>query len=76
MYISAWINMYNFDSILHTNLEVFSMYIMLDIQTEFEIKSLTDLPKLKLLMENLNMKINKSQLARELALIVEQLINT
>lgn len=52
------------------------MYIMLDIQTEFEIKSLTDLPKLKLLMENLNMKINKSQLARELALIVEQLINT
>ncbi|MGY1423671.1 IS21 family transposase [Bacillus cereus] len=42
------------------------MYIMLDIQTEFEVKSLTDLPKLKLLMENLNMKINKSQLAREL----------
>ncbi|SFK14009.1 hypothetical protein SAMN04488574_1637 [Bacillus sp. 71mf] len=43
------------------------MYIKLDIQTEFEVKSLTDLPKLKLLMENLNMKINKSQLARELS---------
>lgn len=42
------------------------MYIMLDVQTEFEIKSLTDLPNLKILMENLKMKINKSQLAREL----------
>lgn len=59
--------MYIYDFILHTNLEVVSMYIKLDIQTEFEVKSLTDLPKLKLLMENLNMKINKSQLARELS---------
>ncbi|KAA6448270.1 IS21 family transposase, partial [Bacillus cereus] len=42
------------------------MYIMLDVQTEFEIKSLTDLPNFKILMENLKMKINKSQLAREL----------
>ena len=58
--------MYNFDSILHTNQEVISMYIQLDIQTDFEIKSLTDLAKLKLLMENLKMKINRSQLAREL----------
>lgn len=42
------------------------MYLQLDIQTEIEIKSLYDLPKLKTLMENLNMKINKSQLAREM----------
>ncbi|WP_257129712.1 IS21 family transposase, partial [Bacillus thuringiensis] len=34
--------------------------------TEFEIKSLTDLSNLKNLMENLKMKINKNQLAREL----------
>ena len=42
------------------------MYLELDIQTEIEIKSLCDLSKLKQLMENLKMKINKSQLAREL----------
>ncbi|MBG9524055.1 transposase, partial [Bacillus thuringiensis] len=42
------------------------MYIKLDIPTEFEIKSLTDLSNFKNLMENLKMKINKSQLAREL----------
>ncbi|AOM08779.1 IS21 family transposase [Bacillus thuringiensis] len=42
------------------------MYIKLDISTEFEIKSLTDLSNLKSLMENLKMKVNKSKLAREL----------
>ncbi|PEV89617.1 IS21 family transposase, partial [Bacillus cereus] len=42
------------------------MYIKLDIPTEFTIKSLTDLSNFKNLMENLKMKINKSQLAREL----------
>jgi len=42
------------------------MYVQLDVTTNIEINSLTDLPKLKLLMENLNMKINKSKLAREL----------
>ncbi|HEF1857253.1 TPA: IS21 family transposase [Bacillus cereus] len=42
------------------------MYIKLDIPTAFEVKSLTDLPNLKNLMENLKMKVNKSQLAREL----------
>ena len=42
------------------------MYIKLDIPTEFEVKSLTDLPNFKNLMENLKMKVNKSQLAREL----------
>ncbi|MEC3550443.1 IS21 family transposase, partial [Bacillus thuringiensis] len=42
------------------------MYIKLDIQTEFEVKSLSDLPNFKKLMGNLKMKINKSPLAREL----------
>lgn len=41
------------------------MHIQLNINTEIEINSLTDLPKLKLLTECLHMKINKSQLARE-----------
>lgn len=41
------------------------VYIQLNINTEIEIKSLTDLPKLKLFMESSHMKINKSQLARE-----------
>lgn len=50
----------------HTLLEVERMYVQLDITTKFEVKSLTDLPKLKLLMESLNMKINKSKLAKEL----------
>ena len=58
--------MYNFDRIIHTDSEVVSMYIKLDIPTEFKIKSLTDLPNFKNLMENLKMKVNKSQLAREL----------
>lgn len=42
------------------------MYIKMNIQTELEIRSLVDLSKIKSLMENLNMKINKSQLAREM----------
>ena len=42
------------------------MYMTLNVQTEFEIRSLKDLPKLKSIMENLKMKINKSKLAREL----------
>lgn len=42
------------------------MYMKLDIQTEIEVKELCDLSKLKQLMENLKMKINKSQLGREL----------
>jgi hypothetical protein len=42
------------------------MHVQLDVTTEIEIRCVTDLPKLKLLMENLNMKINKSKLAREL----------
>ncbi len=58
--------MYSFDVHRHTNLEVISMYIQLAIETEFEVEKLSDLPKLKTLMENLQMKINKSELARKL----------
>lgn len=58
--------MYIFNRIIHTNAEVVSVYIKLDIPIEFEVKSLTDLPNFKNLMENLKMKVNKSQLAREL----------
>src|SRR5699024_1878903 len=42
------------------------MHIQLNINTELEINSLTDLPKLKMLMESSHMKINKSQLDREM----------
>lgn len=39
--------MYKIDNISHTSLEVISMYITLNIKSEFEISSLSDLPKLK-----------------------------
>ncbi|MFD2217166.1 IS21 family transposase, partial [Metabacillus endolithicus] len=42
------------------------MHVQLDLTTEIEVKSLEDLPKLKFLMESLNMKINKSKIGREL----------
>src|SRR5690625_4883677 len=42
------------------------MHIKIDVNTDIEIKELTDLPKLKIFMESLNMKINKSKLARDL----------
>lgn len=42
------------------------MYIQLDITTELSINSLTDLFKFKQVMEHLQMKINKSKLARDL----------
>jgi transposase len=59
--------MYNFDEMKHTGLKgEMSMYITLNVQSNIEIRSLLDLPKLKSLMENLNMKMNISQLAREL----------
>lgn len=57
--------MYTYDKLLHTILEVNRMHIAIDINTNIEITSLTDLPKLKLLMENLKMTINKSELARK-----------
>src|SRR5690625_4311955 len=58
--------MYSFDEIRHNILGWNIMYIQQNINTDVEIDSLTDLPKLKVLSENSNMKINKSQLAREL----------
>src|SRR5690625_3501801 len=57
--------MYSSDKLLHNLDEVNIMHIAIDINTELNISSLTDLPKLKLLMENLKMKINKSELARK-----------
>ncbi len=39
------------------------MHMQININTDIEIKSLLDLPKLKTLMESLKMKINKSKLA-------------
>ena len=58
--------MYSFDEILHNILGWNIMHIQLNINTDVEINCLTDLPKLKVLLESSNMKINKSQLAREL----------
>jgi len=51
---------------LHNIPEVNIMHMQLSINAEIEIKSLSDLPKLKMPMENLKMKINKSQLARDM----------
>lgn len=42
------------------------MHMQINVQSDIEIKSLTDLPKFKLLMESLKMKINKSKLARDM----------
>lgn len=57
--------MYSCDKLLHNLSEVNIMHIAIDINSELTISSLTDLPKLKLLMENVKMKINKSELARK-----------
>src|SRR5690625_3536160 len=58
--------MYTFVKMLHNILGWNIMHIQQNISTDVEINSLTDLPKLKVLLESSNMKINKSQLAREL----------
>lgn len=42
------------------------MHMQIDVHTDIEINSLADLPKFKLLMESLKMKINKSKLARDM----------
>lgn len=42
------------------------MHIQLEIETEFKINSLSDLANFKQIMEHLNMKINKSKLARDM----------
>ncbi|WP_437834060.1 IS21 family transposase (plasmid) [Niallia taxi] len=42
------------------------MYISFNVDVDFEINSLSDLPKFKQIMEHMKMKINKSKLAKEL----------
>lgn len=42
------------------------MHMPININTDIEVNSLSDLPKLKMLMESLKMKINKSKLARDM----------
>ena len=44
------------------------MLIKTNIYKEIEIKRLEDLPKLQILMEENNLKVNKSQIARKLGL--------
>jgi len=66
MYKDDHIRMYSFAMCMHNYFEVERMHVQLDLQTEIEIKSLEDLPKLKFLMESLNMKINKSKVGREM----------
>lgn len=54
------------------------MYIQLNVDTNFEINSLLDLPKFKTIMESLKLKINKSELAREMGVdrrTVEKYLN-
>lgn len=47
-------------------MEVYSMILTSNIITNLEINSLEDLYKLKTLVENSSLNINKSQIAREL----------
>lgn len=42
------------------------MYISFNVDVDFEINSLSDLPKFKQIMEHMKMKINKSKLTKEL----------
>lgn len=42
------------------------VHIQINLNTDIEINTLTDLPKLKILMESGQMKINKSKLARDM----------
>ena len=42
------------------------MIMNLTVNSSIEINCLLDLPKLKVLVEELKLKINKSQIAREL----------
>ena len=60
--------MYKTAFILYTSHVVTSMYISLNVDVDFEITSLSDLPKFKQIMEYMKMKINKSNLAKELGL--------
>lgn len=51
------------------------MKLSSDINTDFEVTTLSYLQKLIIVMMNLNMKISKSEIARHMVLIEEQLIN-
>lgn len=42
------------------------MHIAVNVNTEIEINSLLDLPKLKMLLEGSKIKVNKSKLARDI----------
>lgn len=44
------------------------MIMNLSVNSSIENKSLLDLPKLKVLIEELKLKVNKSQIARELGI--------
>jgi transposase len=66
MYRNDCLRMYRFVDKLHNIPEVNIMHMQLNVNTKIEINSLSDLPKIKILMENLNMKINKSRLARDM----------
>lgn len=51
---------------MHTEFGVRRMHLSINLTTDFKVDSLTDLSKYKLMMESLGMKINKSELARQL----------
>ena len=63
MYKKSKIKMYNCYTV---TMEVNSMILTSNIITNLEINSLEDLYKLKSLVENSSLNINKSQIAREL----------
>lgn len=60
---------------MHTEFGVRRMHLSINLTTDFKVDSLTDLSKYKLMMESFGMKINKSELARQLKLIDEQSIS-
>lgn len=70
MYRNDHIKMYKNNDVSYNNqvtyVEDYYMIMNYTVNSNLEIKSLLDLPKLKILAEELKLKINKSQLAREL----------
>ena len=70
MYRNDHIKMYKNNDVSYNNqvtyVEDYYMIMNYTVNSNLEIKSLLDLPKLKILVEELKLKINKSQLAREL----------
>lgn len=51
--------MYKADYVSHTSLGVISMYITLNIESEFKVSSFSDLPKFKQIMECVNYNNSK-----------------